>query len=129
MACTVPLAFAGHGDKPLVLRPGVPIGFLGHPVGTLLTVQGRKAGLNTSLRVTSVNGRPLPKAVEVWTTEVLPDSEVTLTGYERPMMIGQAPAEVAVGVPDVNPHPWSLASQFVVLHPVTVPAEPGSPRP
>lgn len=109
---------ASAADKPdvLVLRACVPIGFLGHPVGTLLSVEGQRAGFNTALEVTVVNGETLKEPVVVWTlVYILANGPIKLIGYEKPMMIGQPPAEVPEGKVSVNPHPWSLAGQFVVL--------------
>src|SRR4051812_18447552 len=89
---------AAEKPAPLVLCAGVPIGFLGHPVGTRLSVEGRKAGFNTALGVTVVNGETLKAPVVVWTSDhILPDGAIKLIGYEKPMMVGQAPAEVPAG--------------------------------
>ena len=115
-------------EKPelLVLRAGVPVGFLGHPVGTRLSVEGRRAGFNTALQVTAVNGKPLGEPVIVWTLgHRLADGPIRLIGYEKPMMIGQAPAEVPAGQISVNPHAWSLAGQFVVLPDGGAATQPG----
>ncbi len=117
---------AADKPEPLVLRAGVPIGFLGHPVGTRLSVEGRKAGFNTALQVTVVNGDPLAEPVVVWTLgHILPDGPIKLIGYEKPMMTGQAPAEVPAGQVSINPHPWSLAGQFVVLSNGGASTQPG----
>ena len=121
---------AAEKPEPLVLRAGVPIGFLGYPVGTRLSVEGEKAGFNTALRVTVVNGEALKAPVIVWTVgHILSDDPIKLIGYEKPMMIGQAPAEVPAGKVSVNPHSWSLAAQFVVFpegNPATQPGGGGS---
>lgn len=100
----------------LVLRPGVPIGFLGHPVGDRLEIEGMMDGFNTCLRVTKVNGKTLVEPIRVWTLgNELPKGNLRLVGFERPFMLGQAPAEIENGKPPASSHAWSLASEFVVL--------------
>ena len=111
-----PPGSANMTEAAFVLRHEVPIGFLGHPVGTKLKVQGQKAGLNTALSVTKVNGTALNQPEIVWTTgHLLPDGPVELVGYELPLMVGQAPAEIPPDAVSVNPHAWRMESRFVIL--------------
>lgn len=82
-----------------VLRPGdVPIGWLGHPLGAYLTIEGRRAeGFKTGVRtllVDTINGTKLDKPIPIWIDNLdLPEGmRCIVKGYETMRMIGDPPA-------------------------------------
>ncbi len=114
----------GVASRPPVLRNGeIPIGSLGHPLGSSLTVEGIvERTLVPSLRVDRINGKRLPESVQIPIDgSGLPaDRRCVLKGYETAQMIGLAPAAVAAAKDSGTPVPavqaaWSLQLKFVVL--------------
>ena len=114
----------GVSTWPPVLRNGeIPIGSLGHSLGSTLTIEGIvERTLVPSLRVDRVNGRKLPEMVRipVDAPSLTADRRYILKGYETVRMIGLAPAAVAVAKEAGKPVPavqaaWSLQLEFVVL--------------
>ncbi len=93
----------GAQPKPPTIHTGdVPIGSLGFPVGSYLTIEGvRVEGPKTggrTLRVDTVNGTKLPEAVTVGVENIdaLPrDVRCVLRGYETLQMVGSPPAYLA----------------------------------
>ncbi len=92
-------------SQPTLHNMDVPIGSLGFPVGSYLTIEGvrldgAKAGART-LRVDTVNGQKLERAgaISVEKTEALPKgTRCVLKGYETFRMIGEPPAYEAAAV-------------------------------
>ena len=93
------LAFAG--DAPPVLHGDggeVPIGRLGDPVGSYLTIEGMRAERgkvgNRTILVDTVNGKKLDKPIGIWIDNAVlpPKFRCTIKGYETMEMIGQPPA-------------------------------------
>ncbi len=118
---------AARTEKPPVLRTGaVPVGSLGHPLGSYLTVEGVrldavKTGVST-LRVDTVNGRKLPEPVRILVDNLdLPkDKRCKIKGYESARMIGKPPAvsdaEEEQGKPALEPQAaWQVQLYFVAL--------------
>jgi len=89
--------------KPPTLHVGdVPIGSLGLPVGSYLTIEGSTIdGMKTggrTLRVDTVNGARLAQPVAIWVEnmDALPnDTRCVLKGYETLRMVGAPPAYFA----------------------------------
>ena len=84
-----------------VLRIGcVPVGALGYPVGSYLTIEGAKPAGNfklstRALRIDTVNGKKLAKPVSLEIENVgdLPSGKrCIIKGYETLTMIGDPPA-------------------------------------
>jgi hypothetical protein len=99
------LAVAGEPikiPKQATLHTGdVPIGSLGFPVGSYLTIEGMRGGDGGKgggarwLLVDTINGQKLAEPVGIWIekTETLPkDTRCVLKGYETFEMMGDAPA-------------------------------------
>ena len=100
------LAFTANADesqkvfskKTTTNQSGILIGKLGYPIGSYLTIEGKrinaiKTGVST-LVVFKVNGKKLKEPVGIWIDNVnLPD-DITciLKGYETIRTIGQPPA-------------------------------------
>jgi hypothetical protein len=119
----------GDGRPRPVLRPGVvPIGSLGHTLGTYLTVEGTYDGVskNVGISVEKVNGTPLPGPVwihfEVSGLDDLRDgAKLVFKGYENAQMIGLPPAmkdaaQEAGEKPPLQPQAgWQLYLTFHVL--------------
>jgi hypothetical protein len=88
--------------NPVKLHTGdVPIGSLGLPVGSYLTIEGlRTDGVKTgsqTLLVDTVNGAKLAEPVGIWVEnmDALPGGRCVLKGYETLRMIGAPPAYFA----------------------------------
>jgi hypothetical protein len=114
-------------DKPLVLHSGrVPIGSLGHPLGSYLTVEGvrldaPKTGVST-LRIDAINGQKLGMPVDIWIDNLdLPkEKRCKIKGYETMRMIGKPPAESDAEEEQGKPAPqpqaaWQVQLYFVAL--------------
>ncbi len=91
-----------QAKQPTLHNGDVPIGSLGLPVGSYLTIDGvRLDGIKTgviTLRVDTVNGTKLPEPVVIWVENIdaLPkDVRCVLKGYETLQMIGSPPAYFA----------------------------------
>ncbi len=123
----------GAASAPPILHAGdVPLGSLGHPVGSYLTIEGiRLEGFKTgvsTLRVDTVNGQKLKEPVAIWIDNLdLPRARrCKIKGYETLRMIGKPPAEVKAaeeaggeaGLPQAG---WQVQLYFVSLSVV----EPG----
>ena len=88
---------------PVIEGGVVPIGSLGHPLGSLLKIEGVEIheGLShgaCTLNVDTVNGKKLPRRVEIW-VEIgpLPEGKrCVIEGYENFKMIGDPPAVVDI---------------------------------
>jgi hypothetical protein len=104
-AATAPFVAAQRprADGRPVLEGGVvPIGSLGHPLGSLLKIEGVEIheGLahgTSTLNVDTVNGKKLPRRVEIWIDGIgsLPEGKrCVIEGYENVRMIGNPPAVV-----------------------------------
>ena len=88
--------------NPVKLHTGdVPIGSLGLPVGSYLTIEGlRTDGGKTggrTLLVDTVNGAKLAEPVGIWVEnmDALPGGRCVLKGYETLQMVGAPPAYFA----------------------------------
>ncbi len=112
----------GPGPKQPTLQVSeLPIGSLGFPVGSYLTIEGLrldgfKAGVHT-LRVDTVNGYKLAKPVAIWVekTEPLPkETRCTLKGYETLEMIGMPPAYLEADKEAGNAAAGWLAGPFLL---------------
>ncbi|MEX0774398.1 MAG: hypothetical protein WD042_01665 [Phycisphaeraceae bacterium] len=120
---------ADHADKPPVLKTGiVPIGSLGHPLGSYLTLEGKRAdGFKTGVRtliVEKINGVALDKPRAIWVDNLdLPgETHVILKGYESIRMIGSPNAYVEamkeLGKEALMPQAgWQVQCFFVALRP------------
>lgn len=90
-----------HLSQPTLHNGDVPVGSLGFPVGSYLTVEGVEAErmlLGCPLRVDTVNGVKLaePVILSIQNIDALPkDGRVVLKGYESLQMIGASPAALA----------------------------------
>ena len=92
----------GDGRPRPVLRPWVvPIGGLGHPLGTYLTVEGTYDGVSKSvgISVEKVNGKPLAEPVwmhfqgaDLDLDNLRDGAKLAFKGYENAQMIGLPPA-------------------------------------
>jgi hypothetical protein len=113
--------------KPPILHTGdVPIGSLGHTLGTYLTIEGirvdaGKTGTST-VQVDTVNGRKLSTHVHIWVDNLdLPkDKRCKIKGYETARMIGKAPAEFAAAEEKGQEAPgpqaeWQVQLYFIAL--------------
>jgi hypothetical protein len=83
-----------------ILHPGeVPIGSLGFPLGSCLTLEGHrvdgsKSGTQ-SLRIDTINGKRLDIPIGIWVDNVdlpPPEFRCSLKGYESARMLGVPPA-------------------------------------
>jgi hypothetical protein len=105
---------------PQQLADRVPMGRLGHPIGSYLTITGVRAergkvGVKT-LAVDSVNGRKLDRPITIWldNIEALPGSTpCVVKGYESARWIG-TPPEVVAATGRVTQASWQLQRYFIV---------------
>jgi hypothetical protein len=103
----------------------VPIGSLGYPLGTYVTIEGvqNRVFKTGPLHVDRINGRKLPQPVDITIANlVLPeDVRCVLKGYETATMIGQPPAieaaakEAGREPPDGPQAGWQVYLEFVPL--------------
>jgi hypothetical protein len=104
--------FAGCQPCPTSSGPtldtvAMPVGLLGHPLGTVLNVEGvrvenmRKASLPFVLRVETVNGAKLACPMEIDVDNVEPTAAIgqrcTLRGYETGRMVGEPEGAITPG--------------------------------
>lgn len=121
------IASAGEAGERPVLHPGdVPIGGLGHPLGTYLTIEGvreeeGKVGVCT-LRVDTINGKKLDKPTSIWidNLDLPPKMRLAIKGYETMRMVGAPPAAEAAaaeaGKPFVPPQlGWQVQCYFIAI--------------
>ncbi len=116
-----------------ILRPGdVPVGSLGSPLGSYLTLEGHrvdgfKTGVETLL-IDTINGKRRDAPIGIWVdNEQLPPPpfRCTVKGYEMARMLGVPPAvEQAakeagenIGLPQAG---WQVQLYFVALSPVAL---------
>lgn len=119
-----------YPKKP-TFKPGeLPIGRLGYPIGTYLTIEGqRKNGIKTGVRtfkVLKINGKVTKTPTSIWIDNVdLPPNKICiLKGYETFRTLGQPPAigkwarenGKDVTVPQAG---WQIQFYFVALSIVT----------
>jgi len=97
--CSEQDAFASPPTAPVLDVGIVPIGRLGFPIGSYLTIEGRRAeGFKTgvsTLLLDSINGKRPNSPLEIWIDNVVlppPEFRCTLKGYEMVRMIGTPPA-------------------------------------
>ena len=91
-------ASATNKHPPTALGDVVPMGKLGHPIGTYLTIEGVRAeqgkvGVRTLL-ADMVNGKKLERPVYVWIDNIdsLPkEDRCVINGYESGRWIGTPP--------------------------------------
>ncbi|HZU36269.1 MAG TPA: sigma-70 family RNA polymerase sigma factor [Gemmataceae bacterium] len=123
--------------KPSLDRQGkVPLGLFGYPLGTYLTVAGKRStGLKkgpSSLLVDTLNGQKLSKPISIWVDNVrqLPDqTRVVLKGYEMGKMIGLPPAAEAIASEEGKDLAMPQAGwQFFITFVATSVVEPKSLR-
>ena len=112
-------------DKPQrdIYGTPIPMGKLGHPIGTYLKIEGvrvekGKVGVNT-LAVDKVNGKKLDQPIGVWIDNVdaLPKGKrCVLAGYESGKWIGTPPDVIKnIGNIAVAQAPWHFDRFFLVI--------------
>jgi hypothetical protein len=112
--------------RPVLHGGEVPIGRLGYPLGSYLTIEGVRAdGLKTGIRtliVDTINGKRLDKPIEMWidNADLPPKFRCTIKGYEAIRMLGVPPATIVaakeagknVGLPQAG---WQVQLYFAAL--------------
>lgn len=117
----LPLACLGQQDD------AIPMGKLGHKLGTYLTIEGPRPTTDIkpgNMRVDTVNGKKLDKPIEILVENMarIPDGvRCTIRGYESGKMIG-LPFEVAekekIPLPQAG---WQFFRYFVATSVVAPP--------
>lgn len=111
----------GPGNMPArttVLHNGkVPIGSLGKPLGTYVTIEGKRyphrvEGSQWVLVVSKVDGKKLAKPVNLWIDNIgrmSAKGQIVLKGYENARMVGVPPAYATASREDhEKPPAWTL---------------------
>jgi hypothetical protein len=112
-------------DKPQrdIYGTPVPMGKLGHPIGTYLKIEGVRAegfkvGVNT-LAVDKINGKTLDEPIGVWVENVdalLKGERCVLVGYESGKWIGSPPDVIkSLGNVALAQAPWHFYRFFLVI--------------
>lgn len=117
---------APDAAQPDWAQPPVPMGLLGHRLGTYLTIEGVRAESGKvgarSMSVEAVNGRWLETPREIWIDNInsLPRGErITLRGYESGRYIG-LPPEVENALNERRQAMWQFQRYFLAV-PIDLP--------